>query len=190
MIAINKTIQQVKHKPSFISYPMLDRGSLYLLTYTDASFNNLQNGGSQAGHLTLLCDQDGNCVLLSWNAYSIKRVVRSTLAAETIALMDGCDAAFLMSKMIQETFHNKPDIQSVVITDNQSLYNTVNTTHLVDNKRLRVELSAIRQLVANNVVTIQWTEHQNQLSDVLTKKGASSKLLLSVLQNGKTITNK
>ena len=67
MIAINKTIQ-VKNKPSFISYPMLDRGSLYLLTYTDASFNNLQNGGSQAGHLTLLCDQDGNCVPLSWNS--------------------------------------------------------------------------------------------------------------------------
>ena len=76
--------------------------------------------------------------------------MRSTLAAENIALMDGCDAAFLMSKMIQETFHNKPDIQSVVITDNQSLYNTVNTTHLVDDKRVRVELSAIRQLVANN----------------------------------------
>ena len=72
MIAINKTIQQVKNKPRFISYQMLDRGSLYLLTYTDASFNNLQNGGSQAGHLTLLYEQDGNCVPLSWNSYRIK----------------------------------------------------------------------------------------------------------------------
>ena len=57
----------------------------------------------------------------------------STIVAETIALMDGCDAAFYVSQMIQETFQMKCELES--ITDNQSLYNnTVNTSHLVNGK--------------------------------------------------------
>ena len=110
--------------------------------------------------------------------------MRSTFAAETIALMEGCDAAFLIASMVQEALPRKRKIESIVVSDNQSLYHTVNTTHLVDDKRLRVEISAIRQLVANGEVTVQWTDHHNQLSDVLTKKGASAKGLLQVLQNG------
>ena len=124
-------------------------------------------------------------LLLSWNSSRIKRVVRSTLAAETIALMDGCDAAFLVANLIGETLLKKYKIESVVITDNQSLYNTVHTSHLVDDKRLRVELSSIRQLVEKNELKVQWTEHQNQLSDVLTKKGASNSGLLQVIQSGR-----
>ena len=52
LITINKTIQQIKSAPSSIRYPILDIESLYLRTYTDASFNNLPNGGSQGGHIT------------------------------------------------------------------------------------------------------------------------------------------
>ena len=186
IILVNKVIQQINNTPCCLLYPKLDRNTLYLLTFTDASFNNLPNGGSQGGHIVLLCDDNGNCAAISWHSARIKRVVRSTLAAETVALMDGCDSSFLISKMIEETLMTKYKIESHVVTDNMSLYNTVHTTHLVDDKRLRVELSAIRQLVSNNEVHIHWTENQNQFSDVLTKRGASNKAMLHTLQCGKT----
>ena len=99
--------------------------------------------------------------------------------------MDGCDAAYLMANMVEETLKVKYKIEPVIITDNRSLYNTIHTSHLIDDKRLRVELSAIRQLVDNNDVKVEWTEHHNQLSDVLTKKGASNKHMIRTMQSGR-----
>ena len=74
-----------------------------------------------------------------------------------------------------------------MITDNESLFRTANTTHLVDDKRLRVELSSIRQQISDKEIILHWIDTKNQLADCLTKLGASSKLLINVLENGTKI---
>ena len=56
---------------------------------------------------------------------------------------------------------------------------------MVSDKRLRVEISALRQMVNNSKVVIQWVEGLFQISDPLTKRGASTKLLRAVLKGGK-----
>ena len=98
--------------------------------------------------------------------------------------MDGCDAAFYVAKLVEETWNNRAKIESVMNTDSRSTFNTINTTHLVEDKRLRVELSAIRELVEKNEVKVRWIEKEHQLSNVLTKKGASPMSLLEALQSG------
>jgi len=52
-------------------------------------------------------------------------------------------------------------------------------------KRLRVELSMIREMVDKNEINIEWIVSGEQLADVLTKHGASSKALCGVLSSGK-----
>ena len=72
----------------------------------------------------------------------------------------------------------------ICLTDSQSLYETIGTSHQVSDKRLRVEVSAIREMVERAEIVAQWVNKNDQLSDVLTKKGASPNLLMSSLQKG------
>ena len=77
------------------------------------------------------------------------------------------------------------DTNSIIaFTDNLSLVDASNTTTQVSDKRLRVELAAIREMQEQSEISIRWISKENQLADVLTKKGAQCNKLLSTLQNG------
>ena len=49
-----------------------------------------------------LCDQHQNSVPVAWNSTRIKRMTRSTIAAETLALMDGCDTVFFIANLVTD----------------------------------------------------------------------------------------
>ena len=66
--------------------------------------------------------------------------------------------------------------------DSDSLYDTSSSTKLVQDRRLRIEISAMCE---NEEIKLLWVNSKNQLSDVLTKKGASSKNLMKTLQSGR-----
>ena len=63
-------------------------------------------------------------------------------------------------------------------TDNKSLHDAVHTTKETLEKRLIVDILALREMVDRNEVQIGWTEEDKQITDVLTKWGAPQKLLL------------
>ena len=73
----------------------------------------------------------------------------------------------------------------LTFTDNKSLYESANTTSLIADRRLRVELSAIREMQERGEITIQWINKEKQLADCLTKKGAPCNSIMSVLQTAK-----
>ena len=56
IIYVNKIIRKVKSSRGFIHFLKLDLNTVKLQLFTDASFNNLSNGGSQAGQIILLTD--------------------------------------------------------------------------------------------------------------------------------------
>ena len=87
MLHINKIITKVQREQSYLLCNKLDLSYLHVLVYTDASFNNLPDGGSQESHIVFLADASKSCCPITWTSNKAKRVVRSTLAAETLALM-------------------------------------------------------------------------------------------------------
>ena len=88
VIKLNKVVKCVKNEKNQILFPTLDPNTIKLPLYTDASFNNLPDGGSQGGHIFLTNFQNKCCPLI-WNSSKVKRVVRSTSAAEKLALNEG-----------------------------------------------------------------------------------------------------
>ena len=94
-------------------------------------------------------------------------------AAETLALSDGCYMSFFIESLAKEVIYSKrsKDIRIDGYTDNLSLYETLNTAKPILDKRLRVEISAFREMCEKNELSIHWIEKQYQLSDVLTRKG-------------------
>ena len=58
---MNKIIKYLKNADSFIRILQFDKNFLRLQLSTDASFNNLPNGSSQAGQIIFLSDSRNNC---------------------------------------------------------------------------------------------------------------------------------
>ena len=133
----------------------------------------------------MLCDKYSQSCPISWKSNKVRRVARSTLAAETLAMADGSEAALYVLELGSEANYIRAPQEIIGFTDNRSLYDSVNTTSLISDRRLRVEISMLRQMQEKKEIKICWTKTQNQLADSLTKKGAPFLQLLATLQEGK-----
>ena len=188
ILSVNKVIKFVKSTPSSISIPKLDLKSLSITVFADASFNNLPDGGSQGGYIIFLNNKYNSVVPLSWNSTRLPRVVRSTLAVETLAMSDACDSAIFLSNLTDELAKSPKQTNITVLTDNQSLFEALKTTKAALDHRLRVEISALREMCNNDEITINRVSSENQLSDPLTKRGTSHQKLMQALQSGRLPT--
>ena len=69
--------------------------------------------------------------------------------------------------------------------DNQSVVDTLYSTKVIDNKRLHIDIGAIKQLMQRNeVASVKLIPGKKMLADLLTKRGAASFHLLERLQSG------
>ena len=92
-----KIVKQLQNNVS-LSYNPGKNKNLTIALYVDASSANLSNGGSEEGYLIFLVGKNQKCSLLKWQSKQIKRVVCSSLSAETLALCDVLDDAIFYSK--------------------------------------------------------------------------------------------
>ena len=175
---------QMSLRPSSLpqALPILTLTSAQIISVSDASFANLEDAGSQGGIITFLLGQNGQFAPLTWHSKKIKRVVKSTLGAEILALLEGAESSFMMKSFISEIYQ-LPSAESIQITcviDNQSLNGAAYSTKTITDRRLKVDMCAVRDMLKRS--EIQQTEAGKQLSDCLTKKGASSMVLLKSLR--------
>ena len=99
-----KVVNRMKDIQSILSFPSLNRdvSTWKIIVFTDASLCNINSGtGSTGGHIIWLKDSNQKCCPLYWNANKIKRVVRSTIAAEALSLQEGLESGFYFRRMIE-----------------------------------------------------------------------------------------
>ena len=176
----NKYLRDMKSDKVALKFCHLDQKSLKLIVFADASYANLTDGGSQGGHIMFLCDKHGRCAPISWASKRIKRVARSTLSAETQSVLEAVDTAHLVKMFLSDILGQ--EISVTLYTDNKSLTDAINTTNLVQDRRLRVDLASLREMNDDGEVNFKWVESKGQVADVLTKVGASKKHLLQILK--------
>jgi len=181
----NKLIKYIKDTPSTVAFPSLDITSTQVVVYSDSSFNNIDDGGSQGGQIVFLKDKFDRSCPIAWRSTRVRRVARSTLAAESLSFADGMDSAVFISSLAEEFQMTKPGSPVIGVTDSRSLYDAANTSTQISDRRLRVEISAIRDMKEKGELNIIWTNAENQLADVLTKKGASPHSLLQAINEGR-----
>ena len=58
------------------------------------------------------------------------------------------------------------------------------STKAVEEKRLCVEIAALRESVERKEIKVEWIRTKDQIADVFTKQGADNRLILDVLRNG------
>ena len=190
LIQANKCLKKLSMSESFMSFPNLgDLQKVKLVTLSDASHANLPDGFSSAGgFIIFLVGENGKSCPLAWEAKKIRRVVKSTLAAETLAVSDAVDVAYYLGRMLSEiifSVHDENVIPIVSYVDNYSLFENVNSTKNVSEKRLRIDLASLKQLIQEGHVDLKWIESGRQLADCLTKKGVNTMPLMAVIESGK-----
>ena len=71
------------------------------------------------------------------------------------------------------------------VIDNKSTTEAVRSTTVVSDKRLRRDIASVKEmLTCGYVKQIDWVPGDQQLADVLTKRGVNGSKLLSVIQKG------
>ncbi|KAK6191184.1 hypothetical protein SNE40_002922 [Patella caerulea] len=189
LIRAIKQINRLKDIDSVLNFPKLqcDKSELKLVLYTDASLGNLNNGlGSTAAHILWLVDSNHNSCPISWHSAKIKRVVRSTLAAEMLSLQEGLESCVYYRSILTNLLGIDPsDIDIIAYVDNKSVIEGIASTKLVDDKRLRIDIAAIQESVQKHEVKhIKWIKGDDQLANCMTKRGANGFTLLKVLHQG------
>ena len=126
---------------------------------------------------------DGNRCPVSWQSKRVRRVVKSTLAAETLAALDAAQAGVFTATLLDEIL-NVPftSVPIKCFVDNRSLVDAAYSTKSVEDKHLRINIAVLRDMLCTrSVSTIRWVKTSHQLANVLTKRGACSRPLLSGL---------
>ena len=185
----NKVVKKVKSETVKLKFQHLGTTkNIRLGVFSDASLANLPDGGSQGGNIICLLGENGKASPVSWQSKKIRRIVRSTLTGEALAMSDAVDAAVFLAGLYSELMFNSmsPGLLPIVcITDSYSLLDALKSTKMVSEKRLRIELSNIKQMVdRGQIKSVTWTETKKQLADCLTKRGSSSFASLKFLETG------
>ena len=156
--------------------------------FSDASLANLNDGFSSGAGFIIFIMYGSVIHAVFWRSYKIRRVVKSTIAAETLALVDGIDNGIFFSRMFEEITGEKFDIDCFV--DHKSLCDNLHSTKAVEEKRLRLDIASIRQYLSERVVrSVNCLPNDRQIAVWFTKRGASSEKLISVLGSGCLITS-
>ena len=181
----NKVIRKVKNSVVHLKYPCLkDIEKARIVVYSDASYKNLPNCGSQGAHIILVCDEDNHCAPIQWQSKKVKRVVESTMAAECLALLDGVENAYYFKTMFRELLDIDMKIDCFV--DNNSLVeNVYSSTNVKEDKRLILDMCALKEMLEKKEIrSINWVENKRQISDSMTKVGASPTKLIQIICSG------
>ncbi len=180
---VNKTMKYLKKNPLQLRYWKLDLSQIVLVICCDASFANLPDGSSQGGHIIFLVSATGKCCPMTWQSKKLRRVCKSTLAAESWAMVEAVESAEFIMAQLSEVLKVR-SLKMVCLTDCKSLFDAIHTTNNVQDRGLRISIACLRQRVNQQEMIVHWIGTKHQLADSLTKAGASSVFLRDILRTG------
>ena len=94
----NKAAKFIQSTPNATVFPMLGRRSTTIKLFTNKTYYKFPNNVG----VLLSCDKDKKSCPSAWSSKSIKRVVKPTLAAETVGFSEECDTTYLASELAKE----------------------------------------------------------------------------------------
>ncbi|CAG2196696.1 unnamed protein product [Mytilus edulis] len=134
----NKIIKNLKSETVTLKFRKLGKdNAIRLVVFSDSSLGNLSDGGTQGGHFIVLVGENGIFSPITWQSKRIRRVARSTLAAETLAMADAIDSGIFIASLYTELMYGKADptqLPITCLTDCHSLWDAIKSTKQVSEK--------------------------------------------------------
>ena len=174
--ALNKAIKAAQASPALaLHYPPLDRTTLQLRAYADASFATNDDHSSQLGFIILLVDGQGWAHVLSFSSRKSRRVVRSVMAGEVYAFGAAFDEAYMLRHDLERLYDCY--IPLTILTDSKQLFDVVTRGSHPTEKRLLIDIAAAREAYNRREISnVGLVTSDNNMADSLTKVKPSGAL--------------
>jgi hypothetical protein len=180
---LNKRLTwQMEHHDRGLNFIPLNLHNLKLYIFTDGSLANNRDMSSQIGFVIVLGTETkvegqepafklvGN--ILHWSSTKCKRVTRSSLASEVYGMVAGFDVGITIAstlRMITSKL-SLPEIPLVICTDSLSLYECLVKLGTTAEKRLMIDVMALRQSYERReIAETRWIHGDDNPADALTK---------------------
>ena len=140
--ALNKRLQwQIENAARGLRFVKLEKNTLQLLVFTDASFANNKDLSSQISYVLVLTDKYRSANILHWSSTKCKRVTRSVLASELYAMAHGFDIAAATKSTIDKAL--QINLPLILCTDSKSLYDCLVKLGTIAEKRLMIDIMCL-----------------------------------------------
>lgn len=173
MISINEVVTHLHKTPRMnLSYTKIDLKSLFILTYTDSSFQNNHDYSSQLGFMISLADKLKNCCIIHYSSYRSKRVARSSMAAASLAFADGFENAFIIQHNLQMIM-GQP-LPLLTLTDSKPLLDVLTKKKYTAEKQIVADIVSTREAYDSKIISnISLIKSMHNPADTLTKVGGN-----------------
>ncbi len=181
-LALNKRLEwQTKNLDRGLKYVILDLNKAKIYVFVDGSFANNKDLSSQIGFIIILANENENTGsdefnlygnLIHWSSTKSKRVTRSVLASEIYGMVAGADLAYVIGSTLAKITSqlDLPTAPIVVCTDSFSLYECLVKLGTTKEKRLMVDIMALRQSYERReLYEIRWINGLDNPADAMTK---------------------
>jgi len=191
---MNQIVRRAKQHSSVpLVVPSIRLSEWQFAGFTDASKNNTPGGGTQAGSLVILTrkgfgqGQEVPWGPLMWRSHKLKRVIASTLCAETLALVEMLGHLEWTKCLFQEiltpgfkltereSYMQKSSAQSWAVIDAKSVYDHIMASSPgsgVEDKTAALDFIIAREGLQRTGTVLRWAPGGVQLADMLTKNAA------------------
>ena len=182
----NKIVRKIRNQDLALFFPnALSVSTSSIVTFCDASFKNLANFGSQGGFISFLVDNSGNYCAIAWQSHKIRRIVKSTIAAESLAALDAAEMTVFLASVLKNIF-GCVKVDCHIVCDNRSLVDAVHSTTNLEDKFLLLDVCVLRDMLESQAIAgFHWICSERQIADSLTKQGASHDKLIKILCDSK-----
>ncbi|KAI1003748.1 hypothetical protein K3495_g4460 [Podosphaera aphanis] len=184
IIALN--IQKSNHNAGLEYVDLNMDKNLALYPWVDGSLGNNKDLRSQIGYVLALGNEtrgsnsfkfSGN--LIHWSSTKCKRVTRSVLASELYAMTQGIDIAIPLCITLNQIVTQLvlPMVPLIICTDSFSLYECLVKLGTTKEKRLMIDVMAIRESYERRELTeIRWIHGKDNPADAMTKEKSTTAL--------------
>jgi len=196
LLSLNVIVKKLKKTTVTIMFPSLssDISQLKIYAYADASLNMLPDRISSARGHTIFLVSGQSAGILSWCSRKIKKVTKTIIYAEAMALSDCLDEAQMIRECILTAMclsekKTKETVPIIGLTDNLSLQENIYGTHQAEDLKLRIQVAYLKKTLEDEEINkIVWIPDPQQLADCLTKNPKNKNPvdnLLAVIQTGR-----
>ena len=128
-------------------------------------------------------DDEGNSCPGMWKSKVAKIISRLTLDAETLAMEEGVENGIWIGGIWEEIYGKK--LKVIGYSDSKNLKEAVKSLKGVENKRMRIEIMYLKEIIESGEVTgINWIKKNKQVADGLTKKTGCRSRLIRYVEGG------
>lgn len=151
ILQYTKAVKMANDDNVKIRIPKLDRSTLRIVGYSDASFSNNRDLSSQLGYVVFLTDRTNTAVPIVFKSYKSKRITKSPMSSEVIAFADMFDAAVALKTEIEWILGQHIPVQ--LLTDSKCLFDIISKGTRTSEKRTMIDVAAAREGFTDKVIS-------------------------------------